>query len=671
MGTIATGLNADQIGHIVAAQGRLYYLNDYDSIKVWTPPATAMVTAGIAAPASGIGAPTVGGASITAGTHLVRYRYKNSFTGYVSEPSVAVEYTSAGSEQWTFSVSAGGGGGDVIRSTDSKVDTIVIEMTAAGGTAYYIESDTLQTASTIVVTNSDSTLIVKNQSAVAFGTGGHEVPPLALFGAEHKGRLFLAGTTTRTGACGVTNASTSVTGTGFSTLWAGRTIVFGSETVRYRIVSSDATTITLERNYSGTTGANTFTITSRQPSRVYWSSVGFPEGFNLTAQARDMLQNNSDELSGIASYQGSLWVFGQHTMERLLYSEDPALGDRVALPTTHGLWNYRCLVECEGELFGFGRGGVWALSSGFPRHISKPIDESWQAIIDKTDYQYFHGCYDPQERVVRWWFVKGSDTYPEIALRYEIDTGEWGLDEYKVGITCSRVIPDSDGNVYCMVGDENGYTWFLGLADTDGVPANNQQIVTVSAASGTTITVDETISDTVASVDGCSIYNPTLDEWRYVASHTSSVITLSSAFSADPSVGAELYLGFIPFYFQTKWFVGQGLQDKKSPLFFIIELYPGTSGGQLRVEIFKDFSTAPVAWETLSSDLFCDGITVRSRDILVDLSAGSGDGFIAVPLGSDFYRAFKAKVSSFKPGGDIRILGAYFSSSPTKQVLDE
>jgi hypothetical protein len=343
------------------SQTRLYFTNDYDPMQVVDRGDVPCNAAGIAAPTSGsgthtIGAPTVTTGVCTAGTHLLRYRYYNSQSLYLSNPSVARSITLTGSAI-TFSI--GTGSENILRSEDAKVDQIIVEMTAAGASAYYRAARANQALTGVTVSMADASLILQDATAT-YGDFGHEPPPLGSIVTEHRGRLWVWGTTVATVTnVSVTLSSTTVTALfppAFSTKWAGRLMTVGTGTDTYRIasVTSGGDTIILSKAYSGGTTFNTISVVASAPDTLYWSRAGYPESFKPSDWARRVLQNQSDIPSGMISQHNALILCGQRTIRVLDYSIDPASGQINQIPSEMGLWNQRCLIEAGGKIYGWG-----------------------------------------------------------------------------------------------------------------------------------------------------------------------------------------------------------------------------------------------------------------------------------------------------------------------------
>jgi hypothetical protein len=667
MTQLATGLSTDIKGVFAAMQGRVYFANDFDTQKVWNPPGSAVDAAGISAPAAAIGAPTAAAGNCTNGAHLVRYRYKNSRTGYYSNPSEAITVTVAGGNgQLTFDITASGGGGDIIRSTDAKVDTIVVEMTPVNSPTYYIAGTTLQTASTIVISKTDATLIqgTNVQAAISEDGFGHETPPLTSIIVSHKGRLFALGASTRTRtSVTLTNASATMSGTNFSTNWAGRTVIISGETTPYGILSvTNSTTLTLTATYGGSTSAaKTVYVVSNTPNRMYWTLPGFPEAWRADERARDCLQNRADEVRGAWSYMGDLFIFGKASCERLSYNTDPGPleGTFIPVPGTRGCFNQQCLVEAEGVLYAWDRQGMYALAGGVPTDLSGDVMPTLLSLCDFDYHADFHAGYDPVDRQLLFFFVRSGETTPKYAAAYNLDAKEWSLISFRQGITASKAVPDSDGNVRLLLGDENGYTWYFGVDGSfDGVPPASATVVTTSGTpTQTSVTVTGTTLPTSPSLAGVVAYDPATGYTATVASNTGTVLTLTSpGFTSAPATATEIWLGSIHTELKSKWWSAAGAHDKKRP-YLRLSLYPGTATGKLRIYLYKDFGASPVNVGTYSS---VDGVTMATTYISVDLDGGSGEGYVDIPMPSDYARYWQWKIISDRPDGSFRLLNCEF-----------
>ncbi len=695
--TLKSALSTAYRGTFARSNQRLYYSNDFDPMQVIELGNSAALEAGIAAPSTGTGIHTMGAPTFattgvtTIGAHLLRYRYYNSRSGYYSNPSMAVEITLTNPA--TLTISIGTGSENIFRSTDTKADQVVIEMTAAGASAYYQAAVVNQALTGTTVSMADETLNLQ-VAASTYGDFGHEKPPLFAYAIEHRGRLFGFGATVRSiSGVTVTLSSTTVTVTGstFSTKWAGRMLQVGSGTDVYPISSmTDANTMVLARAYSGTTDSGaTISVYANASDLLSWSRAGYPESWKPSEWARRVLQNASDVPSGLISYHDVIWLFGQRTMRLLDYPTDPATGSLEQIPTEMGLWNQRCLIAANGYIYGWGRSGAWMINGMAPLYMSKPVDarldgtdEDSTVVFDPAYSERFFGYYDPKERCLTWAYVKEGDTQPKNHVSYDLDNKKWRTGAWRQSMLTAALIAGVTNNVRVLLSDENGYSWYVTENRFDGVPdslvdsnGNYSGVVTIATTGATTsvLPVSEALPTGSSDLIGTVLYHPTTSGTSVVQSNTANAITLATPLSAAPTIGTELYLGSFPFLMKFKWIDGRGMETKKRPCYLMIKKVPGTSAGKIRVRIYEDFSPSPFTFTSDPSDTRPDGVdfTSGAQFATVDLDGGSGDGIAYVPLSSSWKRTITASVEATKPTDLLRLLEVRFISESQRSEVDQ
>ena len=680
MTTLISGLNALIRGWFAAANGRLYFANGFDAVRVMTP--DVGYTAGIVGPVGAIGAvSSTAAGTIVAGNHLIRYRYKDSRTGYVSNPSDALEVNvTGGAQSLTFNIS---GGGPIVASADAKVDTILVEMTPVNAANYYQAASALNAAASVTVNLTDQQLINQINSDAEYGSArtfdlfSHEPPPALAVMAVQRGRAFYGvDCVYTTGVSNYTNGSPTVTGTGFSVKWAGRLLQRTGDTASYEILSATTTVITLTTNYGGSTAALTGKVYLKLPNRIYYSRPGYPEETFPAQWARDVLAGKGDRLVAMWPRRDALYLLGQYSSERLAFVTDPGAATSNILPIEgmRGVFNQRCLVEADGKLYAADRQGIYIVQE-IPKQISQPIDEVLRELVDYDQAIQFHGGFEPIDRLLCFRYVGSGDGTPKWVAIYEIDTGRWWLDKTLTGQTASAVIPSTDGQVRLWTGDENGYLWATSIAGSfDGVPPGCPSVVTVDGGStSTVIQVDETLT-TSPGLAGATLTDPDTEETRIISSNTATSITVSPALTFTPVTGQSFYLGAIPWQYRTKWFVGSGeLAAKKRGLYFLVQIVPGTGTGTMRVYFFKDFdSNAPMVFTAFPDDTPPNGVTiVDGLDYCtIDLALADTGGCLAVPIPDTWQRSLQAELTSLVPSTDIRILNLQFVTDE-KPVVGE
>lgn len=665
MTTLLTGLNTTVRGCFCAINGRLYFTNGFDRVQVMTPDVD--YNAGITGPTGVIGAPSATAAgNTTNGTHLIRYRYRDSRTGYVSNPSNAASVTvSGGNGQLTYNI-----GGPITASADAKADTIIVELTAVNGGAYYVAATASNAAASVVVSITDANLTQQTNAAIygsaeTFDLFGNEAPPSWAVMIAHRGRSIVGVDQPYVISGAFVNATNTINGTGYSTQWVGRLVQASGDTASYEISAATTTVLTLTAVYAGTTATKSATVYAKLPNRIYYSRAGFPESFFVSMFARDVLQGRGDRLVAMYSRRDAAYLLGKYSTDRLVFTTDPSAVSSSLLPVQamRGVFNQRCLVEADGEVYAWDRQGIYRLGES-PVHMSNDVDALLRSYVNYSYVVQFHGAFEPVDRILSWWFVKQGDTVPKYAVCLELDSGRWSFGRWRQGITSSAVIPSSDGQVRAWVGDENGYLWAWGMdASFDGVPPTCPAVVTVNAgATATVIPVVETLT-TSPDVAGASLYFPLTGEVGIVQSNTASQITMTSALSMTPPLSVELWLGTIPFEYRTKWFTAQGgMATKKRPVYFGVSVFAGSSTGKLRVYFYVDQGETPVALSADGYSSYPDGVSINVAGsyVEIDLDGGSGDGFVSCPVPATWERTIQARLISDKPDGELRIVDATF-----------
>jgi hypothetical protein len=678
MATLLSSYAVDKPAISAMVNGRIYLTNDKERVKVWDGLSSAIRDSGMAAPAAVIGAATHAAGNVDVGAHLVRYRYidANSPGGaYRSNPSTAsTETVATSAKKLTFSV--GTAGNDIVRSTDPKCTHIQLEATAVDGSTYYVVTTIANAGVTTVDYDISDTVLTAGDATATYDDFGHEQPPLGAIIAECRNYVFIGGAHLRTSTFSLTNASAAFTCTpAISPQWTGRLVRFAAEALNYEIltVASDGLSGTLTAVYAGSTAAYTGTVYPKNPNRLYWSKAGFPESFKGASRVKDVLSGRGDRLVGIADYEGDLFLFGLRSAQRLVFVDDPLTGELDTVAGEFGIWNQRCLFAMDGAMYGWGANGVWMMTGGRPRWLSRPIDTTVAALMLPAYSDLFHATYDPAAKVLRWHFVGTGDTTPQYAMAYDLAGQRWMLDQWRQAIDAGVTVSDDQGRLRLVLADSaNGRSWYA-EGDTDGVPAASTGAYTANTGSTTTVTQVTDSLPTGAGTDlsGTILYRPATGEERVIASNTSSAIT-TAALASAVSVGEAIYVGAIPWTFTTPWWVGQGQQNKSRPAYLHLTLVPATTGS-VRVSIYKDYSASPVTFTGTSDDRWPDGVTLvtGATYVTVDLDAGNTDGFVAIPMPSDWARAWRAVVTCLSPAGDLRVLDCQFSVESSRESVQD
>ncbi len=684
MTTLLTGYNVEKTPSFAFVNSRIYVTNGFDRVKVWNGIDSAMRDAGIAPPAAAPTAPVTASGNGTVGTHLIRYRYLDATSPastYRSNtsPNLSQAVTlSATDGKMTFTV---GAGQKIVASTDPKVTSIQIEMTLTAGTVFYVVT-VINNAATTVDVNISDTLLALNELGGLYDTNtvttndygvGHEQPPLGSIIANCRDYTFIGGDIVRTKTVGVTNGSTSVTGTGFSTLWNNQRVIrIGTDATAYEIASATTTVITLTNAYTGSNNASaSAVIYAKNPNRIYWSAfksgAALPESWKVGTRARDVLSGSGDRLKGFCEFNGDLLLMGRFTLQRLVFVDDPGVGELDIIKGQFGTWNQQCIIQYEGAVYAWGPNGVWMSGGGRPTWLSRSVQISYKLLYDKSKMDQAHAHFDPVEKVLSWFYVKTGESVPRQSISFDLSGRRWTRNPYRQGIDASTFLADADGELHGVLTDATNGRLYYNNGATDGVPSTSTGAYTGNAGSTTTVTqVNETLpTGALTDLTGLIAYQLSSGEERAIVSNTSSAIT-HAAFTAATTAGASIYVGSIPMTYKTCWFIGNGLQEKKRTHLWIT-FKPSTVACTIRVRVYLDQmdTSTPTAhvWTAAGGDTYPRECTVTNGASYIDITTAAAitQGFCPIPMPMDFSRAIMAKIEVLSPAGTLIITGLEFA----------
>jgi hypothetical protein len=640
------------------------------------------------------------------GKHYFQYRYKDSRTGYVSDPSNLIAVTVAASgEEVTFSVAASGTG-NVNRSGDGKVDTIVLEATLVNGSVFYVVDEIDNSIpSTVVFDISDASL---SEKVLPYSDTGHAPPPVFRCVASHKGRLWGLGSVRHEiGTVAATNGSANLvgTGTGWTAASVARLLHFQLDNVSYEVASfTDATHIALTSNFAGTTASGLgYIIVPKSPNLLFCSAALFPESWPVLSFI-DTLKEMNDVATAIIPFGNQLLICGSHSMERLTYSLEPFLtidgrmpdGQLFPVSRSRGAMNPNCVIEVEGKIYGWDQSGVWVWEGAQPRRISDAVDFRFRSAVTSTTgaVNSPHISWHANERKLRFHFGVGSANINDYA-EFDLDTGAWGMGGHHTSILCSTEYADPIEGMTSVYGDNLGYLWMPdrgnlleGVLPNDlaGSPSTITTVVGTVAASpipnATTFSISEGNLDSFSSVypadasftgmSGAPVYSVGLGESGIVLSNTATEVTMHSAFSTAPAVGSTIYFGTINASLLTRSF---GLDDRweiSSPRYIHLYFAPGATDYTLGLHLYPDSTGAYTDWATYSENGVA--FTAGSSRIVVKTDAtGTGaQGYRKIPIGSKSWRKIQILIEVYKPTENIyqHSLGYYETTGPSINRID-
>jgi len=666
--------------HTPAEYRRYVYLsNGWGRMQRWDGTSTTLEDAGISPPSPTAGdwapAPTEAAGDCVVGTHVVRYRYKDSRTGYVSDPSNEAEIvvTSTNGEL-TFPISTTTAT-NMIRSLDSKVDKIVLEMSVVGqtgtaGAQFFVAAEGLQSAATLVVDLSDDVL---TQKLLPYDSDGHRVPPVAKHVLSHADHLWLFGQVQHsTGTADFTNGSSDVDE---ATDPDWRTDVLGTSTVRpdvtwlirrsgdvavYEVDYYDSgnSKIVLKDTYGGVSGTGLGYTLFSVSNDIWVSRPNYPESFIVESRLSGPSSEHAGEITGAIGYGNSVLVFTERASFKILWDRGPTV-DAGIFPVAagRGAIGQRVIQQVEGVVYVMDRLGIYAFNGTQEvEHLSRAVEDVFQDQIDFALAAKFSSVYMPKLRAIRWYvqFLEDELLYPQRYLQLDLDTQTWGTGKHQQGVADVALVPTEDGLAPIM-SDDQGHVWFLDRGNSDGCSDETSHPVATSGSTTTVVQFSTVLPTTGAGYDGCYLYDPEQEEYRRITANTSSEITVATAFTVPPADGDTLWVGAFESELKSKAYIApRSVGHKRRGAYYWLGYHPTESSRDVEVRAFEDYSTTSKTWTANRNDL--TGLTwpvLASDPWKADSSYSQGS--VGIPVGSNWKRALELQVKVIEPDCPLEI----------------
>lgn len=398
-------------------------------------------------------------------------------------------------------------------------------------------------------------------------------------------------------------------------------------------------------------------------STLLWSRALFPESWDTTDYTRTVTLDSGDTPSAMASFYSDMYLIGQRSMRRLVYTSDPASSMVIDVPGNFGAFNQRCVVKIDGGLLvGWGRNGAWLIDAMQPKKISRPIDDTIASLASTSALTERFVVYEPIRREVMFFFPLVGQTTCKAAAVWSMDTNEWTLYKYRQGVTAGVMNTQYLDRQRMMICDANGYGWRIGVSANDG---GADGVVTVTSGSTTTV-----INCVNSAVVGQTLYNPATGEERLITVATGSAVTVA-ALAQAPAAGTIMYIGSIRQRLLTDWWPGDGVNEKKRPTAYQIAVRPDDDMGTMKVYYYTDFSDTAAQATAFAADTYPEGVTINNGVITVDLDSGLTDCYIGVPTMSDWKRTMRAEIIAETPLDGVQFIDASFKNDSSMPVEKE
>jgi hypothetical protein len=650
-----------QGGTLAGVNDAVYWADGQNDMRVFYTGPNNLRTAGIAAPASAPAASLAAGGAVTAGTHLIRYRYYDSTRSRYSDPSPAVSMEVAGQSTATGALTVDDTGaitqpGILISGGDGY---------APGGHACSLSGGSGTGAAVTAYNQSAVYGPITSISVYPRGSGYTSAPTLTIpapSGLEATIDVPVVASSSY-GVDYIIIEMTLSEGSEFyqaakvSNTTTTRSITMDDDTLSVQVAAADytedgyghglppkGTIIAAHRSRMFCWGA-----TDEATDTLYWSRAGFVESWKPAEWSRRVFGAAPDSPRAIFSLSDDLYLVGARSMARLIFTVDPGTGFIVQLPTTSGAWNQQSVVTAEGAVFGFGYTGAWVVQSLQPREISQPVRPFLEENLDTARGNECFAWWDPVVRCVTFAFPCLDGAWRGIV--WHLDEQLWTTASWKQTISAATVYPWDDGDVSPLVAGETCYYRVgNGMRDGGGTSADGSLVSYV----GTTVTT----TDPHGMPVGAWMYFPRTDQWGEVTA-VLSASTVTIAGLTGLSNGDEIQYGPIPWRIVSEWVARENFERGKAA-YLRLEGAPIEDQAVLQVRFFSDWGTTAIPYIGESGTTPPSGVTYDASlsRFLVDLSACGG--MTRVPFPSDNYRVIRYEISVYASSGGIHLIDAEF-----------
>lgn len=519
------------------------------------------VQAGITAPVDVSTATTSGGGNSSAGDYYLAYRYVDADGNFSSLSELQTLSSVAASQQfaWTFDTSpeARVTQRQLFRSTAGQSDTLYLVTTITDNTATTY-ADTLSDDS-LTADDANALPIYKdNGSANAYR---FEPPPTDRpFFASYQDRCFAYGNATYTVSVAIVGTTLTVqAGLTITADIIGRYVYIAGETRGYMIVSvSSSTVFDIEATPAGD-GQTLSCVIAPSPDRLNsldWSEADEYESW--PAANSNPIQQNTDDAdnpTGLMPYNSYLWLLNERHVYRMSFTQQPDIDIAVSLAFNRGCLNNRCWVVAEGTAYMLDQFGIYAMNGGDPASVSDDIQNIFNdGTIDWSQSTWFHGNYEPADRVVKFWVTFNADsqvspnpTKPKRSICYSLITKAIWIESYpwQIGGSARLTYNYGSGTLNRLILGVGGSQFYLASEGTsDGISTALRGTATSATAT--------TLSDSTAAF-ATTIVNATISiiagtgkgQTRVITARPSSTQVTVATWTTTPDTTSVYLIGAI------------------------------------------------------------------------------------------------------------------------------
>ena len=202
---------------------------------------------------------------------------------------------------------------------------------------------------------------------------------------------------------------------------------------------------------------------SSTPNVLYYSGVADPDARTVSWTVSNGTieieqEDGGGDITALEKVPGYLLVFKERSLKRWdgasTFPED----------LVHiGVSSQEAICRGRGMVFFGNEKGVWITNGGYPKRISKPIQDLWDAISDYTAIASY--CDEDHAYFYVGDITLNQNTYTNICFKWNLDSNTWDVRSYYNDFTCFTNYIDTTEVI--VGGDKDGQAIQLNKGNTD------------------------------------------------------------------------------------------------------------------------------------------------------------------------------------------------------------
>jgi hypothetical protein len=335
-------------------------------------------------------------------------------------------------------------------------------------------------------------------------------------------------------------------------------------------------------------------------------------------------QEDGDEITGLMSKGSFLYILERRHIYRLTFQDSPTEDGFIFLTAGRGCVNNRCYAVIDDRAFLLDEAGVYSFQGGQQvEEVSGPIQDLFEPIRGTRKPRYrirweasrwFHCCFDPGQRVIRWFVTLEGTGIPRHALALDFSRGAWWVEEYPFPVGASAIGSVRAGR-RVFLGGPGGRVYVLGEGTLDLVDGGAQKVRGYVTSAGL-----RSLSDTQANFASGCVNAPVRivagrgkGQVRLIRSVSSTRLGLNLPWAVRPDATSIYQVGGVRYRYRTGWFRYATL-DRENTRRLEVTFEPCQHAATLDARLYLDRSADPVEWDYTQTATQADGFAVARGD---------------------------------------------------------